>query len=265
MQVAKGRGWTELALDGDTAWLLAREGSKGSLLRTALSPGSAPSVERPGLEQPVGLWAGGGRLAWVEMQPAVSPGLEFVPSTGAVARVFLRETSGQTRPVGEWPVGEAPAKQAPASVLGFLGPDLCLQVTRLVTTEFVRFPLAGGAPTRLAAEAGARQGLIREGVLYWTAPSEEATPTSSLACLRRLQDGKPVLQSEWLVPGGQLASIPEGLFYGVPAGLYRLPAGAELPEPVAYLAPGALTSDGRSLVLRPVTGAPVLVSTKGAR
>src|SRR5205085_3032398 len=105
-----GRNWADLAVDGDTAWLLEREGVKGALLRVSLSPGMAPMVERPGLDRPSGLWAGGGRVCWVEMPPPASPGLEFVPPAGSIARFFLREASGQVRSLAEWPARAGPGR-----------------------------------------------------------------------------------------------------------------------------------------------------------
>src|SRR5438105_4899970 len=84
---------------------------------------------------------GGGRVCWAELPPPASPGLEFVPPAGSVARIFLREASGRVRTVGEWPagpgLGQGPGKPLPVRALGLLGPDLCLQVNRVVTTEFL--------------------------------------------------------------------------------------------------------------------------------
>jgi hypothetical protein len=225
--IARGTGWTDVALDGNTAWLLQREGDGGAVLRCPLAAGSSPSVVAGGLESPSGLKAFEGGVFWVETSPLPRNGHPGVPLLGPTARFRVRDSSGQVRTVADWPVTPGPETRS----LGSAGPRilaadrgaLFASVRRPTTTEFIRVPLSGGSATRLVIESGDQSGTLRDGLFYWTGPSEEAGAGTQLTCVRRFRsDGSAETICDWLDAGGTLVACRRGLLYAHDR-LFRVP------------------------------------------
>lgn len=248
--IAKGRGWTEVALEGESAWLLRKEGTRGALLKIQLAPGGREETVLDSLLSPGALRAHAGRVYWLEMPPS-QPRFAFVPTAGSITRLKCREASGETRELGAWP-GGGPDGPAAGDLIGFTSDAAFVRIRRLTSTELVRLPLAGGAPARVAAENGTPSAVIHAGSLYWTAPSPEAMPESLLECVRRLpltgESGTAPVVADWLPPVGTLISVGDSV-YDLAEGLYRIPA---RPGAAAFLRrahSGRAASDGSHAVL----------------
>lgn len=254
----RGRGWSELALDGGAVWILQTESSRGDLLRVP-SAGAAPETILSGLENPSGLHADGGRVFWFEGAPGVDPGLGWVPAAGPRLRLRCREPAGTVRALAEWPSGSAApegsrAGQSPA-VLGVDGERVAVSIPHAVSTEFYRIPLSGGEPERLAGESDAQYGILSGGAFYWTGVTEEADPNTSFRCVRRLSGGEAATVTDWLPGGGALLAARGEVFYAADA-LYRVPAALDAPAYLRTLPGGLVVSDGETLLLWPAGTAP---------
>jgi hypothetical protein len=261
--VARGAGWSEVALLDGAAWIL-QQGGNGSgptaaLLRAELRPGSVPAVVAPLAQGSMGgLMAAGGRLYWAEATPPAAPAFGFVPPAGSLLRWRCREPGGEVRLLGEWPgAGATPAGFEPVGagdLFGATGEALFARARRLTGVDLVRVPLAGGTPARLAAEDGPQQAALQPGgaALYWTAFSEEASPSLFLTCVRRLSlagsaRAEPETLTDWLLPAGRLVATGDRLYY-VTDEVYEVPRSlgpptrrsGDLPGPVAGSAGNAV-------------------------
>jgi hypothetical protein len=276
--VAKGRGWTRVALAGDTAWVLESRGGRGALLRVALA-GGQPEREASDLGSPLDVLAHGDRVYWTEAVPAVDAGFLFVPSVGPRTRLKVREASGTIRTLGEWP-GLAPAARSPVTdnllgvarnlapgpgsedLLGVAREAVYVRQRRLVSTEFLRVPLAAGEPLRVASEPGDQNGVVAGEYLYWTAPSEEAENFDMISCVRRAgPDGVTETVTDWLDGPGVLGLL-DGAPHFISDWLYRLPDRLA-PSPIAgrVLAYPAAT-DGKNVVSLGGEGPPTIANVE---
>lgn len=236
-KIASGQGWKEISRDGETVWLLSAD----SLLR--VTGGAATPVDT-GLSQPGGLRADEGKVYWIETRDAVPGGWSFVPSTGPVSRLRIREGDSPPRDLAEWPGATA----GPGDILGFTADAAYVRVRRALSTEFLRVPLAGGAPVRLGTEGGAQEAVLHNGTLWWTAPSEEAMPTATQFCVRG-ENGATL--TDWLPGNGHLMVLNGSLQYAINA-MYRIPTGSRTPKAPEYLGKvpgGVIGDDGRTAIL----------------
>jgi hypothetical protein len=257
--LARGRGWVEVALGADAAWVLQRSpGASGpeTLLRVPLDGGPAPAVELSGLDEAASLIAAGGRLYWLENAPAGGPGeapggppLSFLPAAAARTRLRCRESTGMVRTVAGWPAAQPPAR---GDLVGLSGDWAVVRSRRAVSTEFLRVALASGEMARLAGELGAQEGALHGDRLAWTAGSEEANGLG-YTCVRALEVAAdpgtpPETLTDWLPVDGVLLATRDALWFFSDA-VYRLPAHLGLSEEIGDAHGWPATSDGRSLVL----------------
>jgi hypothetical protein len=248
VQIASGSDWVEVALDGDAAWVLQRQGGRGALLRVPLRASSRPQEVRAGLADPGGLLAQEGRLYWLERRPGSSKAPAYIPAVGPMLQLMVREASGAVRALGVWPAGtEAISGPGAGDLLGVQDGALWARVRRLSSTELVRFPLSGGDPERVASEAGGQTGLVAGGEVYWTAPSAEGV-SAGLVSVRRLHGSTPESVTDWLPGAGSLLAADGALYYAADR-LYRLPARLAPSVPLREISSGRVETDGHSLLL----------------
>jgi len=246
---AKGSGWTEVALDGATVWLLSRSGPAGTLLSLPVEGDAPPAEAARSADQPGALLAQGGQVFWLELSKAADPGMAFVPPLGARLKLRCREASGTLRTLVDRPAVDGAAPGAGDLLAAAAGP-LYLRLRSASGTELLSVPLQGGATTWIAGESGTQQAVLTNGTLVWTAPSEEAMPESGIRCLRRLRTGgAPETVADWLPGIGDLAAADEGLRYSDGSNLFSLPARFGSPTFVRKVDFGRLVSDGHSLVI----------------
>jgi hypothetical protein len=257
--LATGSGWTEVALAGDEAWIASPK--EGKLLRVSLRGGGAPQVGVEGLSDPGGLLVQGDALYWIEETTPKELALLFLPSAGPTARLCRRDAAGTiTR---SEPVPAGPEGPGPGDVLGMTDQGVFARIRRPTTTEFVRFPRQDGPPQRLAGVQGAQEAILKDGQLYWTGHSEEATPDSGLSALYRLgRDGKPELWTDWLPGAGHLA-ILGGQLYNASHYVYRVLGKLEPPEVTGTVPGYQVVGDGEGLVQLDGDRPPLRVHPRG--
>lgn len=215
-ELARGKGWREVALAGTDCWILT-EG--GELLRVPAAGGQPQSVLQ-GLRGAGSLQGSGSDLYWLEVSESGNRPF-YVPAAGPVLRLRRRTAAGQVQNIGSWPGG---ARPGPGDLVGLSSSHAHVRVRRLAGTELVRMPLSGGPGERLAAESGLQSAVLSGGTLYWTAPSEEASPGAGHRMARRRAEGGPIEDvTEWLPGSGDLLAPAGGpVLYAGPH-LYRLP------------------------------------------
>jgi hypothetical protein len=129
-------------------------------------------------------------------------------------------------------------------VIAVTGTDAYVRVRRLSATEFVRLPLQGGEGERLAIEGGIQQGVLANGVFYWTAASTEAPPDTSIQSVKR---GAPAeggqLVTDW-IPGDARLFTHGARVYSAGLYLYRIPEQPGPPELVRKLNTAPKGTDG---------------------
>ena len=226
--IASGPEWHDVALGPEAAWVFQRTGAVSRLLRVPLQANATPTQAFAGPERADGLFAEGERLYWVEAAAGPQPGFSFVPVVAPTVRLRVRETTGQVRTVAGWPGGELPSGGA-GEVIGTAEGAVYVRHDRLTSTEFLRVHPDSGEWDRVAAEQGVQQGLLHDGVLYWTAESEEAN-SAGVYCVRRQRpDGEPALLTDWLPNRGALREAGGRVYYVADA-IYRLPDRLAPPE-----------------------------------
>lgn len=255
--LGKGAGWSEICLSGDELWLLNRSGSQAELLHSA---GGAPPVSTlKGLPGAGGLYAAEGRLFWLESTPPAPMSATFVPAADATDRLRVREASGQVRTLAEWPGGQA---GQPGDVMGVAGGQVYFRLRRAASTEFLRVPLSGGDWERVAVANGDQQGLLMDGTLYWTAPTEESNRIDTLRCVRRLTaSGATETLTDWLPGSGELQPGPRAPYYlahGFDSALYQLPEHLDQ-STLVRAAPARAALDGDRLIDLESPSAPTIV------
>jgi hypothetical protein len=220
-------GWTEVALGGGQVWGLRTEAKSVALVSAPVESLTGLTSVAAGLQNAQGLHFIGGRVYWTEVEPPPAPGLTFLPAAGPTLRFRCREQDGKIVDLAEWPGGSPTvtpfARPVPlAEVLGEADGSVHARVGRLASTEFVRFPRAGGVAQRIANEDGAQQGVVWNGRFFWSGPSLEAAGGNALYSLWTLDaSGSPVQRCEWL-GAGTLLPLREGLYWAAD-GLYRIP------------------------------------------
>lgn len=246
-QIATGKDWEELAVDGDTVWVLERNGSVGSLLRVALTPGANPQTVRTGLHEPGGLLAQNGRVYWLQTDLPSSGTPTYVPTTGPMLRLQVREKSGAVRTLGAWPGGsDIQRVGAAGDLIGEAGGAVWARVRRRCSTELVRFPLTGSGPERVVGALGTQQAVLRGTELFWTAPSPEAAQAGRVSVYRLGSKG-PELVTDWLPKEGTLLSAAGGIYYAQDQ-LYRVATPGGLPRPLRQIRADRTATDGTSVV-----------------
>jgi hypothetical protein len=251
----------EVVLEGNAAWILQRRANKGALLRVEIGANRSVDVVKGDLHDPGGLQVQNGRVYWLERTQPVGFGPGYLPASGPTLRLTRREASGVVSALGAWPGGpDADCAPGAEDVIGELEGAVWVRVRRLSSTEFVRFPLAGGAPELAFGEPGAQHGVIWKSQLHWTAPSAEA-PSAGLVSVRRLESGTPVGISDWLPGDGQLLTA-EGRLYYAAGQLYRLPPRLAQAEPLRAIPAGQVGTDGVGLVLLTDVGGPEALPEK---
>jgi hypothetical protein len=255
-RVAAGAAWEELAPGPDgSVWLLQREEGRGSLLQ-ATADGSVATVLAD-LSHPGGLYlhrepdapnASGDRVFWLERDAREDSGLDFIPSAGTQLSVRVRHTNGDAGTLCTVPTSMTYSPVA-GDILGVLGEDLYFRVRRALSTEFYRVALSGAEPHRVTLAADAQTGILHDGALYWTAPSEEAMPSAFLACVRRMDpSGDVTLAADWLPAYGTLLSAGGKIYYARDE-LEQLSGGQDFPQFIGRILHPPASTDGRSVVL----------------
>ncbi|HTE18840.1 MAG TPA: hypothetical protein VK689_10730 [Armatimonadota bacterium] len=233
------------------------------MLRFATAPDAAPTPELRNLDRPGGLFTAQGALFWLESVPRPPAVPNFVPPAGGVLRLRTREAGGQVRTISEWPAQQDdPQSPAPGDILTLEGDAAYVRVRRLASTEFLRAPLRGGTPTRIAAAGGRQEAMLHRGQFYWTAPTEEANSETRVRCVRRLRaDLVDETLTDWLPENGNLLSIQGQPYYSGDA-LYLVPERMG-PATVVRSSPGhAAATDGASLILLGELDAPQALPTR---
>ncbi len=213
VSLATGSGWSALAWDGQALWLTQQQRDQGHLCR--LRPGRDVTPEKvvSGLAQPSGLFADNGRLYWLENRAPRAAAFRYIPTEGWTAILRMRDGSGAVRTLAEWPGGGPSGTELPAQdLLGVTEDYLFCRVRRPASTEFLRIALADGKAERVAVESGSQSAVLYEGTLFWTAPSDEASPATGMRCVRTLGSaGNVVLVGDWLPENGVLLGTPQGV------------------------------------------------------
>jgi hypothetical protein len=254
-QIASGREWVEVVLDGDTVWILERRRSRSAILKLAASPGNTPSIVFDGLSDPGGLHVANGRVHWFERIQTNPEAPTWVPAAGPILRLTVGEAAGKTRVVGEWPGGTGSSGQPGAGdIIGELEGAVWTRIRRMSSTELVRFPVDRRAPELVASIEGVQSAKLAESAVLCTAPSTEAA-VNGLLSVRRYSSSGLALITDWLPGGGDLVPAGGDVFYSG-AHLYRLPTRLAAPEPLRVLRAGRVDSDGSNLVLLTETGEP---------
>ncbi len=276
--VARGKGYTDVALLGKEAWILQSDPEaappSSKLLRVPLQSGAQPVAVAAGRPPAGGLIAAGGALFWLEVGQS-GAALPFLPAAAPTARLVKRGSSGEPAAVAEWPAPVA-WRPGPGDLVGVTGNAVYVRVRRLVTTEFIRVSLPAGPPERIAVENGNQLAALHRGRFHWTAASEEATPVQGLRCLRRAigsaggaqpgADQPGVAPGEtvcdWLPGRGSLVSLPDALYYLGDFRLYRLPGELGPPERVRRAEFEQAASDGDNVVLLAGPAAPAVLPAR---
>jgi hypothetical protein len=246
---AQGSGWTEVAVDGATLWVLSRTGTGGTLLRLSQEGDTPPEEVLRSDHQLGALLAQGGQVFWLELAVAADPGLAFVPPLGARLRLQCREASGTVRTLLDRPAVDGAAPGV-GDLVALTGGQIYLRLRSASGTEFLAVPLQGGSVTRIAGESGTQQAQLDQGALVWTAPSDEAMPESGIRSLRRqAAGGAPETVADWLPGNGDLVTATEGLRYAASGHLYRLPSRLGPPEFLRKIPNERIVSDGQALVV----------------
>lgn len=254
---AKGTHWTEVAQDGPDLWVLGQAGSGAILLRLPRE-GDAPPAEVARSADPAGgLLAQDGKALWLEVSAPADQGLAFVPPLGGRIRLRCREADGSIKTLLDRPAVQG-AQPGSGDVVALSGGQVYLRLRSASGTELLSVPVQGGRSTVIAGETGTQQALLSGGRLFWTAPSEEATPESGIYCLRRVSPaGTPETVAEWLPANGNLVQVSDGLRFVSGFDVYRLPERFGAPVFLRKLEDVRVVSDGQSLV-RVGTGEPAL-------
>lgn len=248
VQIASGRDWDELAVDGETVWILEKSAGRGALLRVALTPGAVPERVRAGLQDPGALLAQDGRLYWLEATATRVGAPAYIPALAPMLRLWVREANGATNSLGNWSGGSNVLQAAgDHDLIGVANGAVWARIRRLDSTEFVKFPLSGAEAERVAGAAGEQQAILRDGLLYWTAPSTEAA-AGGLISIRRLSPRGSELVTDWLPADGLPLAVGKELYYASDQ-LFRVSATGELPQPLQPLRGSRAVTDGASLVL----------------
>lgn len=257
-EVARGQGWTSVALEGDTTWIAAPKGNAGALLR--VGEGGTPEEAVRCNGKPSGLRVQNDRLYWAERRVATPEAPSFIPTLSDQVVVRVREKDGQVRDLASWPAGADPksAIQLP-EVVAVSESALYLRVPRLYSTEFVEIQLAGGEPKRIAIEAEVQYGALYRGVFHWTARSREATLDVGMRRVSRFNGAEAEVVAEWLPASGSLVAMEDALYY-VAEGVYRIPDKLAMPKRLgrADATRGALDPKGLVLIDPPGGRPPVL-------
>lgn len=244
-KLATGKDWTHVAV-GEDLWLLERRGDEGRLLRVSKS-GGEPREAAGGLSRPAALYAQEQQPLWLESTVPADPGLTFIPTLGSQIRLNTLDGS-RVRTLAEWP-SAGTLEQSGTRIVGVAGDRVYLAIFNRLGTEFFRVPLSGGAPERIAAEAGEQQGLIHQGRFCWTAPSNEATPESGIRQLwEEGENGTPRRLADWLPSAGTLASVKGKRYYTATGSTYVVPGSDGVPQYVGDAAFGPVATDGEVLI-----------------
>jgi hypothetical protein len=243
--VAEGAGWTDLAAEGNTLWVA--DGKSGTILEVPGAASSTPKALVEKLSEPGGLAVKGGTLYWAERIVSPTARYPWVPTTGPRIRISSRNSAGAIQQLGECPAAAGPFSPGPGDIQ--LASDaIYLRVRRPATTEFLRFPLAGGAPTRVAIEPDVQQAVAAGSDLYWSAPSPETSETAHVVAVKRWGPGKPAtMLCDWLPGDGRMVLL-NGVPHWVAVNLYSFPTSPGQPTIVKRLGWMAKDSDGSRVV-----------------
>lgn len=243
-EVAQGTGWADVARGKNSLWVYDRPGKR--IARFAPQPGSAPEAVAAVRGEAGGLLALGDGVLWVE-RAAPPTRFPWVPTAGPSLSLMSWE-NGAARKVGEWPAGSGKSGEpGPGDVIAGDGKHVFVRVRRRSSTEFVRFPLSGGAGERMGVESGLQMGLWSGGRFYWTAPSAETPFGSSIRQVKRAAaPGEEESLTDWL-PSENLVELG-GRVWAAGRLLYRLPERPGPPELVEAVSAGPSRTDGVRLI-----------------
>lgn len=245
--IAKGSGWTDVAVGADGIWLLQSEGSRSRLL-LAPKGGGEPREVLASTESSAALFALDEQVFWLELTPAKVAGVSYVPTLGGTLRLRRCDAAGKAGTLAEWPAGGRVDRRG-VEIIGSAGGRIYVADFNGIGTEFQSVPLAGGVPVRVAAESDSQHGVLHGGRLVWTAPSEEATPSSRIRrLLTRKDDAEPEVLADWVPAIGNLLSVGDRLYYAGAGSVYRAPGASEPPVFTGRIAFGPVATDGKTLI-----------------
>lgn len=227
--------------NGKVIWS-ARQGERWTIF-IAAADGSSPRALWSGPEEPIGLTLSEGRVCWLHRVPAPAPdGAPFPTLSASFDLLTMSQDGGAVTTAGRiWEPDDA-------EVLGSHDNALYVSAYRHGRSSSFRiYRISQGAPAvRIAGENGQRMALLtRDGVIYWLAPSREAT---NAECLRRIDSrrngGRAETLSDWLPAQSTLYETAHGVVCsGIQDGFPALfPAGQRdvfpqaLPIPDNYVA-----------------------------
>jgi hypothetical protein len=181
--------------NGKLLWS-ARQGGRWTIFAAA-ADGSGQRALWDGAEEPMGLTLAEGRAYWLHRVPAPVPdGAPFPTLSASLDVQSMSQDGGLVTTVGHlWEPDDG-------EVLGLHDNALYVSVYRHGQPGcFSIYRIAQGAPAvRIAGESGRSTALLtHDGVVYWLAPSREAT---NAYCLRRIDSrrngGQTETLSDWL-------------------------------------------------------------------
>jgi len=218
------------------------EAKTGSLVELPRAGGTGQRL-LTGLPRPKGLVADRGSAYWTEALPATTPHVWHIPALGPKVLIRSANLSGHAT-AGLLAVTEG-------SDAGFRGKLLGVTDERFYWIDFIEaasgrgwsitraLRLAGGTAQIVRSDPGPQTGLLHRGVLYWTAPSEDAGDPFGFCCLRRASppDATPVTLTDWLWPTGTFCEAGGRIYYGSRDGVWTVPRRLAKPrrlEPARY-------------------------------
>lgn len=268
---------------GDRVLALGVTGNAGSVLSIPRSGGEARLLATP-LERPGSIASSDGVAYWTEGREAILDHVPHVPV--ANPRTLIRSAAvgghAATRTVVAF---EADGDSPDDKLLGVDRGRLCWldrfgerysggwAAVRRVATE-------GGVTETLTTERSVtNDAVLDEGVLYWTAPSEDAGRPQAFRCVRcvPVSGGEPETLTDWLPSLGQLARSDRKTYYGSSGGVWLVPDELSPPRMVGRPVPGSPqvaarngrmyqalpAEDGWSLCRRPLTSTGRLIVALG--
>lgn len=196
---------------GKVAWI-SKDKTNWSVSIASVD-GTGKQVVWSGTQEPHGVCIAENRLIWLQSVPAlILDSGSLPPLTGTTQIVSVPITGGAPAVIAT--LLELNGKQ----IIGIQGGQVYAAAYRDAypgVTAIYRAPLSGGNARRIVGETGDQSAILtKDGSLYWTAPSREATHYQTTVCIRRLgKDGKPETFTDWLPSLGKLYDSAHGIYY----------------------------------------------------
>lgn len=201
---------TYAAAKGQVAYVLPKAREWALFVSSAASGGAREIVTVP--TQPHGILFDGDRLLWLDQTEPLLDAAPPIPPLGARTRLMSVPLSGGT------PVELARVMEPLAGgVVGVADGKVVFTAYRHGQpggTAIYRTKSQAGGAERIAAVAGLQTAVVSSnGLIYWTAPSAEASNSSRTVCVHVAGARGVFTTADWLDGYGRLQATPKGVFY----------------------------------------------------